>query len=127
MWSNNHPVHHSQYLGKYLGTGSTQHCTLKSHMMYKAMVLEVFLYRCEIWVVTVSMMTVIKGFHHWVARKIAGKTARYPWDGGWEWPPVEEDLDVAGIYLIKGYIQRRQATIAAPISNHPIYELFAGA
>ena len=84
-------------------------------------------YGTEIWVVMGVMLTIIEGFNHQVDRIIAGNTAWRDGDGGWEWPPVEEDLDVTGIYLIKEYIQRRQATIAAPISNHPIYELFAGA
>ena len=96
-------------------------------MVYKAVVHTVFLYGSDRWVVTGMMLTVLEVFHHRVARKIAGKTAQCPGDGGWEWPPVEEDLDLAGIYLIKEYIQRRQATIAACMANRSIYKLCTGA
>ena len=57
-------------------------------MMYKAVVKMVFLYGSEMWVVTRAMLTVLEGFHHQVARKIAVKIYRRDGDGGWECPPV---------------------------------------
>ena len=41
-------------------------------MMYKAVVHMVFLYGSERYVVTGVMLTILEGFHHWVARRIAG-------------------------------------------------------
>ena len=35
-------------------------------------------------------------------------------------------MEVSGMYPIKEYVQRRQATIAAHIANRPIYELYTG-
>ena len=46
--------------------------------------------------------------------------------GEWEWPPVAEALETAGLWPIKEYIQRRQDTVAAQVACHPIYELFTG-
>ena len=37
---------------------------------------------------------------------------------------VEEALEAAGLWSIKNYIWRRQATISEYIDNRPIYELF---
>ena len=47
-------------------------------------------------------------------------------NGGWEWTPVEESLEVTGLWPIKEYIQSQQATIAAYISNCLIHELCKG-
>ena len=70
-------------------------------MVYKAVVHTVFLYGSDRWVVTGMMLTVLEVFHHRVARKIAGKTARRAGGSGFEWLPVEEDLEVAGMWPIK--------------------------
>ena len=61
-------------------------------MMYKATVQLVLLYGSGRWVVTRVMLKVIEGFHHRVARSIAGKTARRTAIGKCEWPPLAEDL-----------------------------------
>ena len=45
-------------------------------MLYKAEVKTILLYWSEIWVVTGSMLKVLEGFHHQVAIRIEGKTAR---------------------------------------------------
>ena len=52
-------------------------------MMYKAVVLAVLLYGRKIWVVTDAMMTLLEVFHHSIAIRITGTTARKG-DGG-EW------------------------------------------
>ena len=69
--------------------------------MYKAVVQTVLPYGSDIWVVKGEMLTVIEGFHHRLDRQIAGNTARHAGFGGWEWPPAEESLDVAGMWPIK--------------------------
>ena len=45
-------------------------------IMYKALFQEMLLYGSESWVVTDAMMTVLEGFHHRIARRIAGMTER---------------------------------------------------
>ena len=40
-------------------------------MMHKGVVNTVLLYGIEIWVVTGAMLTVLVGFHHWMARRVA--------------------------------------------------------
>ena len=45
----------------------------------------------------------------------------------WELPPVDDALDTAGLWPIKEYIQRRQATFVAQVACQPIYELCMGA
>ena len=57
----------------------------------------VLLYGSEIWVVTGVMLMVLEGFYHRLARKIVGNKAQHTGDWGWEWPPLEEALEVAGI------------------------------
>ena len=77
--------------------------------------------------VTGAMLKVLEGFRHWVARSIAGMTARRTESGKWEWPPVIEALDTVGLWPIKECIQRRQVTVAAQMSCRPIYTLCKGA
>ena len=55
----------------------------------------------EIWVETGAMLTVLEGFHHQVDRKITVKKALNAGDGRWEWSPVEEDLEMTGLWPIK--------------------------
>ena len=40
---------------------------------------------------------------------------------------MAEALEATGLWTIKEYIRRRQATIAEYITNRPIYELCMGA
>ena len=40
--------------------------------------------------------------------------------GGWEWPLVEAALEAAGLYLMREYVWRQQATIAEYIMDMPI-------
>ena len=37
---------------------------------------------------------------------------------------VNEELEVTGLWMMREYMQRRQATIADYITGRPIYELF---
>ena len=62
--------------------------------MYKAVVQAVRLYGREIWVVLDVMMRVIEGFHHSIAIRIKGMTARKGNGGEWEWDSVDVVLEV---------------------------------
>ena len=90
-------------------------------MMYKALVQTVLLYGSEIWVVTDTMMTVLEGFHHRIARCVLGITARWGNGGEWEWASVDAKLEATGIWLIREYMRRGQATISEYFTWSPIY------
>ena len=51
-------------------------------------------------------------------------TARRTTSGEFKWPPVDEELDTAGLYPIKEYIQWRKAAVEAQVACLTIYELF---
>ena len=53
-------------------------------IMYKAVVQTMLLYASESWVDTGAMLTVLEGFHHWVAIQIAVNKAWHAGDNGWE-------------------------------------------
>ena len=57
-------------------------------MLYKEVVHTVLIYGSKIWVMMGAMLKVLEGFHHGVARWIAGNTACRTVDGEWEWPTV---------------------------------------
>ena len=92
----------------------------------KGGVSDVLLYVSEIWVEMGAILMALEGFHHRVAIWIVENIDQHDGDGGWELSPLEEALELSGIWPIKEYIQRRQATIAAHISNQTIYELCMG-
>ena len=76
---------------------------------------------------TDAMLKVLEGLHHQLTLNIAGMSACHVGEGGWDWSSVAEALEVADLWPLKEYIQRRQANIAEYITNHPIYELCMGA
>ena len=45
-------------------------------MMYKTVAQSVLLYVSEIWLVTGAILKVLEWFHHWVARRVTGMTAK---------------------------------------------------
>ena len=70
-------------------------------MFYKVLFQMMFLYGSEIWMLTGVILTVLESFHNRMARRIVGKTYRHAGDGGWECPPVEEALELAGLWPIE--------------------------
>ena len=73
--------------------------------------------------VTDSMMTVLDIFHHIIARRIVGVTARKGDGGEWGWDPLHEALDTMGIFPISEFVRRRQAIIMEYVAGRPIYKL----
>ena len=92
-------------------------------MFYKAVVQSVLLYGCETWVVTPDILRHLRGFHHRVARRLSGMTARRDSTGRWVYPPISEALSAAGLYSIEHYIGVRQATLVQTIALRPITAL----
>ena len=96
-------------------------------IMYKAIVQAVLLYGREIWVVTYSMMIVLEGFNHRIARQIAGMTVNKDNGGEWERALLDAALDTRGLWKIREYVRRQQVTIAEYVAWRPIYKLFTDA
>jgi hypothetical protein len=92
-------------------------------MFYKGIVQAVLLYGCETWTLTTPMVKVLESFHHKVARRITGKMPTLLLSGEWHYPPLADALLEAGLYPLRTYIQRRQATITRHIVTRPIYQL----
>ena len=92
-------------------------------MLYKAVVQTALLYVSESWVITGLMMNMLERFCHFIARRIAWKTAWSVRGEGWEYPPEEEDLEAAGLWTMQDYLWRQKCTIEYYIVTAPIYEL----
>ena len=92
-------------------------------MMYNDVVQFVLIYGRKSWVVIDSMMKFLEVFHHRTDQRISWISARRFGEGGWECSTVAETLEAAGMWPMKDYIRRRQATIGGYIMNCLIYEL----
>ena len=93
-----------------------------SGMFYKAVVQSTLLFSCETWVVTPSMWVALNGFHHRIARRIAGSRPRRE-NGVWTYPPIEPALAEVGLFTMEEYILRRRRTLAVYVSDRPILHL----
>ena len=52
-------------------------------IIYKDVVQTVILYRSNVWVITGAMLKLLELFHHWIMRKIKGKTDQSVCEEGW--------------------------------------------
>ena len=96
-------------------------------MFYKAVVQAVLLYGSETWVLTQSMRNVLTGFHHRVARRLSGRMPRYlHHEDRWEYPPIEEALERAGLFPMEEYLLRRRNKMVDYVSTRPINEICRG-
>ena len=66
------------------------------------------------------MMMVLDIFHHGTAIRISGMTACRGDGGEWEWVSVDVAMEVTGIWTIKEYMSRLQATIVECVAGIPI-------
>jgi len=87
----------------------------------KAVVQTVLLFGCESWTMTDAMWTVLKGFHHQAARRMANMMAYRGPGGGWIYPPLEEALKEAGLCAMEHHVNNRQQCIVDYISTRPIW------
>ena len=83
----------------------------------KAAVHTVLIYGGKSREVTGVMLKLLNIFHNRASRKIAGNTAQCTTGREWEWPPVGNTLETAGVFTIKEFIRRRQATIESGEPN----------
>ena len=72
-------------------------------------------------------MMVIEVFNPRMARRIAGMTARKGDGGEWEYNSVDTVLETMGIWPIREYTRKRQATISEYVSGIPIEKFCTGA
>ena len=91
-------------------------------LFYKTIAMAVLLYGCETWTLTDTMIKVLEGFHHRVARRITGKMPYLEGDD-WIYPPLVDAMEEAGLFTIGHYVHKRQTTIALHIATRPIYQL----
>jgi hypothetical protein len=95
-----------------------------SAMLYQAIVQSVLLFGSDSWVLTESMIRLLKSFHHRMARQITGRRARFcritqEWDG-----KISASV---GMSTIEEYISRWRKTIAEYIATRPIFQAASSA
>jgi hypothetical protein len=89
---------------------------------YKAVVQSVLLFGSESWVMSPAIYKALDGFHHRVARRIAGMLPRLT-DGDWVTPPVGPALEAAGLRSFCEYVEARQRHVVEYVAQRPIMEL----
>ena len=87
------------------------------------MVQSVLIYGSETWVPKLHKKRVVSRFHYRVAHRLTVKNPRKGWDGGWVYPPLEDDMAEAGFQEVETYISRRQNIIAQYIPTRNIMDL----
>jgi len=90
-------------------------------MFHKAVVQTVLLFGCESWTVTDAMWTVLKGFHHRAAGRMADMMACRGPGGGWIPPSLEEALKKAGLHAMEHCVSKRQQRTVDHISARPVW------
>ena len=96
-------------------------------MMYNVVAQLVLLYGIDIWVVTGEMIKLLEGLHHQAARRIMGRTQKRGAGGEWEYPPLVEAMEAAGLHSIWEYIRSLKTTIVGKVVCRTIYELYSKA
>ena len=90
---------------------------------YKAFAQAVLFFGAETWVLTQRMEKALDIFQSRVARGVTGNHLWRKKDGRWDYPPVTEALEEAGLEGIRKSITRRQNTVAQYIATRPILDL----
>ena len=78
------------------------------------------IYGSNILVITEATMEVLEVFHHQITSKTTGNMSWRVEEEGWEF--TQEDLKAAGLWPLREYVRRRQATIAEYILSPHIFE-----
>ena len=77
----------------------------------------------EIWVLTQRIEKALDSFQSRVARRHIRKQPRQQTDGIWDYPPLAEALEEAGLEGIRKLLTRRQNTVAQYIATQLIMDL----
>ena len=84
------------------------------------------LYGRKSWVITGAILKVLEGFHNKAARWIVGMTAQRMTSGEWEWSPVADVLDTAGLWPMNECIPWIQDTIVEQLACFTMYDMCMG-
>ena len=74
-------------------------------------------------VVSPRIGNTLVGFHHRVARRLAGICTRQDTAGRWVYPPLDAEMTSVSLEEVETYVLRYQNTTAQYILNYPILEL----
>jgi hypothetical protein len=94
-----------------------------SALFNKATVQTVLLYGTETWVITNDILQLLSSFHHSIARRLTNRHPR-PIANTNEWthPSIQETLQLAGLFKLKEYLQRRRVYLERHTSHLPILQ-----
>jgi hypothetical protein len=95
-----------------------------SAMFYKAVVQSVLLYGSETWVLSPKMLSKLEGFHKQIACRLTGRTPVYHHrEDEWQYLPLGNALEEAGLFQIDEYITRHRNKIAEFVATRPLYAI----
>lgn len=93
-----------------------------SGFFYKAIVQSVLLFGSETWVHSKPIVRSLEGFHQQIARRL---TRRYIWlnpnTGEWLYPAAGRSLELAGLFSMSVYLDRRMKYIKRWVRERPLY------
>jgi hypothetical protein len=92
-----------------------------SAMFYKAVIQTVLLYGSETWVLTARIISKLEGFHRQIARPLTGRAPVYlRREGQWQYSPLGDAMEEAGLFSIDEYITRRRNRISECVETRPL-------
>jgi hypothetical protein len=90
-------------------------------MFYKAVIQTVLFYGSATWVLTPRMLSKLEGFHQQIARRLMGRAPVYlRREGQWQYSPLGDAKEEAGLFSIDEYITRRRNRIAEFVATRPL-------
>ena len=94
-----------------------------SGILCKTVLQAVLIFGSKTWLVTPRMGRSLGGFQHRVSRWITGRQTKQQSDGSWEYPPLEIDMQEAGLEDMGEYFPKRKNAVAQYILMRPILDL----
>jgi hypothetical protein len=92
-----------------------------SAMFFKAVIQTVLLYGSETWVLTPRMLSKLEGCHQQIARRLMGRAPVYlRREGQWQYSPIGDAMEEAGLFSIEEYITRHRNRIAVFVATRPL-------
>ncbi len=81
----------------------------------------ILLFGSEAWILSLSSLKVLEGFHNRAAWRMTGKRPVKLWDGMWMYPNLAQVLEDAGLKTVAHYIAVQRQHIANYIVNKAIF------
>ena len=97
--------------------------TQVSEIFFKTVVQAVLLFGSETWVPTPPMGWALGSLQYRVARRIAGRQTKQQEDWGWEYTPLEADMEEDRFEEMIDYVLNRKNNVAQYIATRPILDL----